>query len=148
MPNRILIGPEATGYQDAVRELLGVSGQILPNTAIDRENIITLAELLIVHRVPNYEAIITAAREEAIYLRSATITQVAATCCPGLKAKFKTSEQSETGFKYTKEAVDWDKKKGELSVMVEDYLGMIGSVQAASKSPTLAGVTGPTRSAQ
>jgi len=150
MANRILIGAAATGYQDAVRELLGVSAQVLPNTAIDRENVITLAELMIIRQVPNYQAILDAAGDDATYLRSATLAQIAANCCPGLKAKFKTSEQSETGFKYTKEAVDWDKKKVVMEAMAQEYIGMISTVEAVgpvSQSPTLAGLTGPTRSA-
>lgn len=141
MPNRILTG---TGYQEAVRELLGVTAQILPDTTIDRENIITLAEAAIIRQIPTYQAIITAAGDDAVYLRSATTAQVAAKCCPGLEAKFKTSEQSETGFKYTKNAVDWSKKKAEMEALSREYIGIISTVITA---PTLAGVTGPTRTA-
>lgn len=140
--NRILT---EIGYQEAVRELLGVSIQTLPDTAIDRENIITLSEAAIIRQVPDYADILTEDSDNAVYLRSATVAQVAAKCCPGLEAKFKTSEQSETGFKYTKNAVDWLSKKSEMETLAQEYISMISTV--AEVQHPLAGLTGPTRSA-
>lgn len=148
MPNRILT---IEGYQDAIRELLGVTVLMLPDTAIDRENIITIAESAVIKQVPNYAEIIADIEnsDDAVYLRSAVISQVAARCCPGLEAKFKTSEQSETGYNYKKENVDWTKKKVEFEAQATEYIGMISSIelQSVDYSPNLAGLTGPTRSA-
>jgi hypothetical protein len=142
MPNRILT---SSGYQEAIRELLGVTAQTLPDTAIDRENIITLAEAAIIRQVPTYADIITADGDDAVYLRAAATAQVAANCCPGLAAKFKTSEQSETGFKYTKNAIDWSAKRAEMEAIAQGYIGIISTVSAAGQTYTLAGLNGPTR---
>lgn len=70
--NRILT---EVGYQDIIRDKIGLVAEVLPDSKIDRMDGVELAETIIIQRAPDYAALID---DDLLYLRMAAIFCVCA----------------------------------------------------------------------
>lgn len=70
--NRILTEP---GYQDIIRDKIGLATEVLPDSKIDRMDGVELAETIIIQRVPDYSSL---AGDNSLYLKMATVFCVCA----------------------------------------------------------------------
>lgn len=106
MPNLILT---EAGWQQRVRDKLGVEDAYLPDTVIEQPEVITVAEAMIIEQVPDYASL---TGTDKVWLEAATICQCAALLCSSMSARLPVREQ---GPSFTQEvAIDWNKKRDEL----------------------------------
>jgi hypothetical protein len=117
MPNLILI---ATGWEQRVRDKLGVDTAYLPDAAVQQPDIVTVAEANIIDQAPDYATLTGSKRT---WLEAATVCECAVLLCPSMAARLPASEQ---GPHFTRDvAVDWDKKRQELEVERDGYIAKI-----------------------
>lgn len=117
MANLILT---AAGWEQRVRDKLGVDTAYLPDAAVQQPDIISVAEANIIDQVPDY-ATLTGSKKT--WLEAATICECAALLCPSMAARLPATEQ---GPHFTREVtVDWDKKRQELEAERDSYIGKI-----------------------
>lgn len=117
MANRILT---TTGWENRVRDKMGIDIAYLPNTVLNQPEIITVAEANIIEQVPDY-AILTG--DKKVYLEAAAVCECAVLLCPSMPARLPSREQ---GPHETHEvAIDWDKKKAEFEAERDGYIGKI-----------------------
>ncbi len=106
MPNRILT---EEGWQNRVRNILGVDEAYLADSDIEKPDIINVAEANIIALVPGYASL---EGDERIWLESATVCECAALLCPTLKVRVPIREQ---GPHFTRDLTyDWDERRKEL----------------------------------
>jgi len=117
MPNLILT---AEGWQDRVRNRLGVDEAYLTDIDIAQPDIVSVAEANIIDQVPDYADL---TGNKRTWLEAATICECAALLCPSMAARLPVSEE---GPHFTREvAVDWDKKRQEFEVERDNYISRI-----------------------
>ena len=117
MPNLILTG---VGWQERVRDKLGVKEAYLPDASIDQPDIIGVAEANIIETRPDYESL---EGFERIWLESATVCECAVLLCPSMPARLPARTQgphTTIGIE-----VDWEKKRAELASERDGLLGRI-----------------------
>lgn len=134
MANRILT---AVGWEQRIRDKMGVDTAYLPDSAVQQPDIITVAEANIIRQVPDYASLVD---DKKVYLEAAVVCECAALLCPSMPARLPVREQ---GPSETHELnVDWDKKKAEFEAERDEYIGKI-----LLPSPTLLhfGVSNPVR---
>jgi len=118
MPDNLILTAE--GWQDRVRNKLGVSEAYLTDADISQPDIISVAEANIIDQVPNYASL---TGNNRTWLEAATVCECAALLCPSMAARLPASEQ---GPHFTREvAVDWDKKRQELEAERDGYIARI-----------------------
>ena len=104
------------GWEDRVRNLLGVEDMYLTDEDIRHPEIIDLAEAEMVARFPNYATLTGPFR---VWLEAATVSYCAMLLCPTMKARLPVREQS---LHLNRElTVDWDKRKEELFNEIERF---------------------------
>ena len=97
------------GWQDRIREKLGVDEAYLPDSAIDKPEVIGIAEANMVARIPTYASLEGASR---LYLEVAVVLEAAALLCPTMKTRLPIREQA---LHFSRDlSVDWDKRRQEL----------------------------------
>lgn len=117
MANLILT---ATGWEERVRNKLGIMEAYLADTDLQQPEIINIAEANIIEQVPDYEDL---TGTDLVYLEAATVCECAILVCPTLPTRIPTREQ---GPHATFElSVDWDKKKASLETDRDTYLSKI-----------------------
>lgn len=115
MANRILT---SDGWEQRVRDKIGVDIAYLPDSVIQQPDVIDVAESNIITQVPNYAEL---TGDEKIYLESATVCECAILLCPGMAARLpKLSQGPHARYEL---GIDWAKKKEELRVERDSFLG-------------------------
>lgn len=108
MENRILT---VIGWEQRIRDKMGVDNAYLPDSAIAQPDIITVAESNIIKQIPDY-ATINVDSEERIYLEAAVVSECCVLLCPGMTVRL---PKKETGPHASYElGIDWNKKKTEF----------------------------------
>ena len=81
MSNRILT---EDGWQERVRNIIGVNESYLPDDDIEKPEIITVAEAYIIQIVPEYASL---TGDKKVWLELATVCECAALLCPSMHAR-------------------------------------------------------------
>lgn len=116
MPNKILT---THGWQERVRNKLGVDENYLPNAIIEQPEHINIAEEYAISHVPNYDSIDDDAR---IWLEAAVVAKCASIICPILKVIVPVREQ---GPHFTRDLTyNWDRRKKELEDECDMHLSV------------------------
>ncbi|MCX7771677.1 MAG: hypothetical protein N2376_01015 [Clostridia bacterium] len=106
MPNRILA---ASGWEQRIRDVMGVDSAYLPDTVLHQPDVITLAEANIINQISGYGAL---GSDQCVLLETAVVYECARLLCHSMSARLPKREQ---GPHATHElSVDWDKKKVEF----------------------------------
>lgn len=114
MANRILT---ADGWEERVRRKMGVEIAYLPDSAIQSQDCITLAEANIIAQIPEYS---TLDGDLKVYLEYCVILECSILLCSGMPARL---PNKETGPHASYELnIDWDKKKTEFEDEREKYI--------------------------
>lgn len=136
MANRIL---KDEGWQQRIRDKMGVDAAYLSDVAIEQPEVIAVAEANIIAQIPDYESL---SDDKKVYLEAAVVCECAALLCPSMSARLPKREQ---GPHATHEVtIDWDKKKAEFETERDSYIGKILS-DSASATLFHFGVTFPVR---
>jgi len=120
MPNRILT---AENWEQRIRDKMGVDIAYLPDSTIQQPDIVDVAESNIIFQVPSYADL---TGDKLIWLEAATVCECAVLLCPGMPARL--PKQSQGPHARYELGIDWDKKKTELQVERDAFLGRILSV--------------------
>ena len=117
MANLILT---SVGWEQRVRDKLGVESAYVPDAVIQQPEIIAVAEANIIEQVPEWESLTGASR---VYLEAAVVCECAVLLCKSMPARLPNREQ---GPHFTREVtVDWEKIRQELEDERDYYLGKI-----------------------
>jgi hypothetical protein len=117
MTNRILT---ADGWEQRIRDKMGIDNAYLPDSAIQQPEIITVAEANIIEQVPDYSSLVD---DKKVYLEAAVVCECANLLSLSMPARLPVKEQ---GPHETHElAIDWNKKKAEFEVERDGYIGKI-----------------------
>jgi len=135
----ILIEPD--DWQ-AVRDVLGVSDQDLPDGVITSVIGVTSAELIVKARVTNWAAImaLVPATADTVKLRLGTIYHTAVLLIPRVQNILREGEKVA---EFTLGKMNWDSIREELLARANETLGLIGA--AGDDTFTLFSVSGPSR---
>jgi len=99
MTNLILV---ASGWEQRVRDKLGVPSSYLSDSAIQQPDIINVAEANIIEIIPNYSEL---TGTQKMYLEAAVICECAILLCPSMPSRL---PQRESSPHFSKEAnIDW-----------------------------------------
>jgi len=116
----------AEGWQQRIRDKVGVPEAYLPDSLIEQPDCIMVAEANIIEMIPNYADLTGIDR---VYLEAATVCECARLLCPSMSARL---PQREQGPHFTHEiVVDWDAKKRDLEEDRDSYLSKIPTVAAS-----------------
>lgn len=127
MPNRILVNE---GWEDRVRDRLGVEKAYLPDTTLLQPDCITLAEANIIKAIPSYEA---ATGDINVFLEAAVVLECCILLCPGMPSRL---PKKQTGPHEGHElSTDWLKKKQEFEEERNRYIGDVLADLDPSFSP-------------
>lgn len=126
MLNRILT---EDGWQERVRNIIGVNESYLPDDDIEKPEIITVAEAYIIQIVPEYASL---TGDKKVWLELATVCECAALLCPSMHARVPEREQ---GPHFTNELKqNWNTRR--LDFERERDLA-IGKIIASSAGPNV-----------
>lgn len=125
--NRILT---AEGWQQRIRDKMGVFDSYLPDSAIEQPDIIGVAEANVIAQIPDYD---TLGGDTKTYLESAVVCECCVLLCPSMQARLPIQEQGPgtTHRLY----VDWDKKQAQYMSERDSYIGKV--LSATSPHPPL-----------
>ena len=117
MANRILT---VEGWEERIRDKLGVDPAYVPDEAIKQPDIIDVAEANIIAQIPNYTDL---TGDKKTYLEAAVVCECCVLLCPGMAARLPAKGQGphEGHTLY----IDWDKKKAEFAAERDGYIGKI-----------------------
>jgi hypothetical protein len=117
MANRIL---KAEGWQQRIRDKMGVDAAYLSDSTLSQPDIITVAEANIIAQIPDYA---TLQDDKKVYLEAAVVCECASLLCPSMPARLPKKEQ---GPNETHELeTDWKQKKVEFEFERDGYIGKI-----------------------
>lgn len=122
---------------DEIRTKLGVGAEDLSDVEIDRESPVVIVKLK--KRIPTWQSL---SGDDETFFAAATVAAIAAVCCPILKTKM--PSQEDTPFYKNRTAQNWNVRAAELRAESEEYLASITGYGLTS--PTIFGLAGPTRS--
>lgn len=126
--NRIL---KTDGYEERIRSKLGVSEPYLPDNDINQPDCITVAEANIIAQIKEYDSLEGDAK---VYIEAAVVCECASLLCLSMPARL---PKKETGPHEAHElAVDWAKKKAELEVERDGYIGKVIEIVFPDKLPS------------
>jgi len=120
MSNRILM---ADGWEQRIRDKIGVLDSYLPDSAIQQPDVIDVAEANIIEQVPNYAELES---EALTWLEAATVCECAVLLCIGMAVRLPKSSQGPHA-KY-EIGVNWGKKKEELRAERDSLLARVLSL--------------------
>jgi hypothetical protein len=128
MANKILVD---MGWQQRIRDKLGVFDSYLLDSVIEQPDHITVAEANIIAQLPDYSSITDDTAR--VYLEAAVVCECAALICPSLPTRLPTKE---TGPHESHELnVDWEKTKADLEVERDVYIGKVIELAFPELSP-------------
>lgn len=109
------------GWQQRIRDKLGIDAAYLPDSVIEQPENITLAETNIIAQLPDYSSITDETAK--VYLEAAVVCECAALICPSLPARLPTKE---AGPHENHELnVDWKNTKAHLEAERDGYVGNV-----------------------
>lgn len=114
------------GYETLVRSRLGVTENELPDTEINQDLVLQMAETMVIRRVPTYASI--ADDSDLLFLKSATIAYICYLLAPSMSRRVKT-EVSTIDVKWKKDKIDWGKRANDFLAEFENALANIQSVE-------------------
>lgn len=117
MSNRIL---KDDGWEQRIRDKMGVDIAYLPDSAIRQPEIIAAAEANIIAQVPDYANL---SDDKKVYLEAAVVCECATLLCPSMPARLPVRQQG-PGVTHQLE-VDWEKRKAEFEAERDAYIGKI-----------------------
>jgi len=117
MANRILVNE---GWEQRIRDKMGVNTPYLPDTVLQQPDIINVAEANIINLIPHYAEL---KNEEKTWLEAATVCECAILLCAGMAVRL--PRQSQGPHAKYEIGVDWDRKKAELQEERNEYLAKI-----------------------
>lgn len=124
MANKIL---KAEGWQQRIRDKMGVEEAYLSDSTLSQPEVITVAEANIIAQIPDYENL---QDDKKVYLEAAVVCECAVLLCSSMSARLPKREQ---GPHETHEvAIDWDKKKADFATERDEYIGKILSSSFSS----------------
>ncbi|WP_426455301.1 hypothetical protein ACP26L_36395 (plasmid) [Paenibacillus sp. S-38] len=126
-----------TGYEAAVRSMLGVKKAELPDEDINQRLILGMAEAQVIKRVPEY-AVMTS-EEELIYLETAVISYICYLLCPSMARRVNT-EVSTIDVKWKKAAVNWADRAAEYLQQFENAMTVLVPESQTGYTVTLMGI--------
>lgn len=127
MANRILVD---TGWQQRIRDKLGLLEPYLPDSVIEQPENITVAEANIIAQLPDYGGLEDDAK---VYLEAAVVCECSAIICPSLPSRLPTKE---TGPHESHELdVDWEKTKADLEAERNGYIGKVIEIAVPELRP-------------
>jgi len=107
MANRILTDE---GWQERVREVIGVDQAYLPDSTLEKKDVVDIAESNIIELVPGYETI---PDDKRVYLESATVYECAIQVCGSMPARIPLKESGpHVSFELD---IDWEKRKADFA---------------------------------
>jgi len=107
MTNRILT---EEGWQERIREVIGVDAAYLPDQTLEKPDIISIAEANIIGLIPDYETI---PEDKKVYLESATVYECAIQVCGSMPARIPLKESGpHVSFELD---IDWEKRKADFA---------------------------------
>jgi len=107
MTNRILTDE---GWQERVREVIGVDQAYLPDSTLEKKDVVDIAESNIIELVPGYETI---PDDKRVYLESATVYECAIQVCDSMPARIPLKESGpHVSFELD---IDWEKRKADFA---------------------------------
>lgn len=108
------------GWQERIRDKLGVDEAYLPNSVIEQPDVIEVGESNIITRVPQYESLVGA---ESAWLKAAAVCECAALLCPTIKTRLPSRER---GPHFEQElSVDWGVRRSELEDERDNFIVLI-----------------------
>ncbi|OPX46401.1 hypothetical protein CLHUN_02170 [Ruminiclostridium hungatei] len=117
MANRILT---EAGWQQRIRDKLGIDAAYLPDSVIEQPENITVAEANIISQLPDYGSLEDDAK---VYLEAAVVCECSRLLCSSLPARLPTKENGpHEGYELN---VDWNKKQANLEVERDEYIGKV-----------------------
>ena len=116
----------ATGYEDTVRNRLGVTSGELPDSVINDRMVIDMAEAAIMRRVPRYNDITDVF--DRLLLESAVINYVCYLLAPSMARRLEV-EVTTIDTRWKKERVNWDAVAQKFLSDVESDLSGITTVE-------------------
>lgn len=128
MANKILT---EEGWQQRIRDKLGIDVAYLPDSVIEQPENITVAEANIIAQLPDYSILEDDAK---VYLEVAVVSECSRLICPSLSARLPTKEN---GPHESHELnVDWTKKQKEFEVERDEYIGKVIELAFPEKMPS------------
>jgi len=117
MANLILT---SDGWQNRIRSKLGLDVAYLPDADIEQPDVISVAEANIIRQITNYSNL---SDPELVYLEAAVVCECCILLCNSLSARLPIREQGP--HESHDLDIDWDKRKGELEVERDYYIGSV-----------------------
>ncbi len=128
MDNRILI---EEGWQQRIRDKMGVDEAYLPDSVLEQPDCIGVAEANTISIIPNYS---TLDGDSKVYLEYAVVLECCILLCPGMAARL---PKKEGGPHASHELwINWDNKKADFIEERDNYIGKILDLEGIL-SPTL-----------
>lgn len=126
------------GYEDQVREMMGVKPSDLPDSAIQSDQIVGIAETMVIRRVPGYANLKDPG--DLLYLQRAVLSYICYLLAPSMPNRVKTSVQT-IDVTWQIQRVDWAAKEQDFYQDFEDAIGQIQDPNAFI-IPTVVNVMG------
>ena len=141
--NRILTEP---GYQDIIRDKIGLANEVLPDSKIDRMDGVELAETIIIQRVPDYASL---QGDDSLYLKMATIFCVCALLAKDFGQGILRSERL-PDYQYENFQIDMQKREKDFWEKADEFLCKISTYSFPEKKliEALAGYSQDTQTTQ
>lgn len=117
MANKILT---IEGWQQRIRDKLGVDAAYLPDAAIEQPEAITIAEANIIAQLPDYGSL---ENDKKVYLEAAVVCECASLLCLSMPARLPVKESGP--HENHELVIDWEKKKIDLETERDGYIGKI-----------------------
>ncbi len=128
MTNKILT---EEGWQQRIRDKLGIDVAYLPDSVIEQPENITVAEANIIAQLPDYSILEDNAR---VYLEAAVVSECSRLICPSLSARLPTKENGP--HESHELSVDWTKKQKDFEVERDEYIGKVIELAFSEKMPS------------
>lgn len=116
------------GWQQRIRDKLGVSSAYLPDSVLGQSDVITVAEGNIINQIPTYASLTddptgSPPTFDRTWLETAVICECAAIICPSMESRLPFRER---GPHFSKDAPkNWEKMRIEMENERDRYIGKI-----------------------
>jgi hypothetical protein len=134
VPNRILT---SQGWQDRIRDKVGVDDAYLTDASLQQPDVITVAEAKVVRAVPTWAALVD---DDKVFLEAAVVCWAARQVITTMKARLPTRQKA-PGME-VEVTVDWDARKVDLET---EYAEHLGNIEGEDKGVGMFSLGGPQR---
>lgn len=130
------------GFEDSIRNRLGVKKSELPDEDINDKFIAQLAETVTIKRVPDYESITD--ERDLMFLESAVSYYICYLLAPTMPNRIK-YKVSTIEVRWEKLKTDWEKRAEEFLALYEDALSQIETVDVMTTRSDIFAIAKMTR---